>query len=167
MAIQVKKVSRPPIGGKTYTTPNRASVAEEQVHCYELRLTGMSIREIAERTGISKSTVHDRIQAEISSRVTPLAEEVRKMELDRLDGWLERLNEQIARGIQVARNVEVAVRVSERRAKLLGIDAPEKVEATVTEVTQQDVALAELISEAQAAAAVAEQKLLTDLESLR
>jgi hypothetical protein len=40
-----------------------------------------------------------------------------------------------------------------------GVDAPERIEATVTEVTQEDVALAELVREAQAAAAVAEQQL--------
>jgi hypothetical protein len=47
--------------------------------------------------------------------------------------------------------------VSEQRAKLFRIDEPEQVEATITEVTQENVALAELVREAQAA--VAEQQL--------
>lgn len=51
------------------------------------------------------------------------------------------------------------MKVEERRAKLLGVDAPERVEATVVEISQEDVALAELVREAQAAAAVAEQQL--------
>ncbi len=59
----------------------------------------------------------------------------------------------------MARNIEVAVKVAERRARLLGIDVPERVEATVTEVTREDIALAELVREAQAAAAGAEQQL--------
>lgn len=145
--------------GGAPTPVNRASIADQQIQCYELRLTGMSIEAIAKATGIARSTVHDRIQAEITGRVQPLAEEVRKMELDRLDRWLEKLNDQIAQGYQVARSIEVAIRVSERRAKLLGIDAPERVEATVTEVTQEDIALAELVAEAQAAASVTEQQL--------
>jgi hypothetical protein len=119
----------------------------------------MSIVAIAKATGIPRSTVHDRIQSEISARVLPLADEVRKMELDRLDRWLAKLDAQIDKDQSVARNVEVAVRVSERRAKLLGLDAPEKVEATITEVTQEDVALAELVAEAQMQAATAEQAL--------
>lgn len=138
---------------------NRAAVAEQQVRCYELRLTGMSIVAISKATGIARSTVHDRIQSEISARVLPLADEVRKMELDRLDRWLAKLDAQIAKDQSVARNVEVAVRVSERRAKLLGLDAPERVEATITEVTQEDIALAELVAEAQMQAATAEQAL--------
>lgn len=151
-----------PTGPRAHTVSNAAEVAEQQIRCYELRLTGMSLDKIVKETGLSKGTVHNRIQAEIAARVLPLADEVRKMELDRLDRWLEKLDAQIhddeAAG-RVARNIEVAVKVAERRAKLLGIDAPEKVEATVTEVTQEDIALAELVREAQAAAAVAEQRL--------
>lgn len=147
------------MGRQQSARANRATTAEEQVRCYQLRLSGLSIRQIARATGLSVGTVSNRIQAEINARVLPLADEVRKMELDRLDGWLARLNAEIVAGKAVARNVEVAVKVSERRAKLLGIDAPQQVEATVTEVTQEDVALAELVREARAAAAVAEAQL--------
>lgn len=149
----------PPRGPEAHRAAKNAQVAEQQIQCYELRLTGMSIEAIAKATGIARSTVHDRIQAEITGRVQPLAEEVRKMELDRLDRWLEKLNDQIAQGYQVARSIEVAIRVSERRAKLLGIDAPERVEATITEITQEDVALAEMVAEAKAMAANAEAKI--------
>ncbi|HWR48934.1 MAG TPA: hypothetical protein VN327_15185 [Pseudonocardiaceae bacterium] len=113
------------------------SVTEEQIRCYELRLTGMSLDAIAKATRLSKGAVHNRIQAEIRERVLPLADEVRKMELDWLDRWLAKLDAQTQDDRSVARNVEVAVKVSERRARLLGIDAPEKVEATVTEITRK------------------------------
>ena len=138
---------------------NDAKVAEEQIRCYELRLTGMSIRNIAKATGLSVGCVHNRIQAEIRQRVLPLAEEVRQMELDRLDRWLTKLDAQIQQNQSVARNVEVAVKVAERRARLLGIDAPERIDATVHEVSQEDVALAELIREEQAKAALVEQQM--------
>src|SRR5689334_18681227 len=98
----------------------------------------MSLDNIAKRLRLSTGTVHNRIQAEIAERVLPLADEVRKMELDRLDRWLAKLDAQIQADRSVARNVEVAVKVAERRAKLLGVDAPERIEATVTEVTQED-----------------------------
>lgn len=58
---------------------------------------------------------------------------------------------------RLARNVEALVKVEKRRAKLLGVDAPEHVEVTVVEISQEDVALADLVREA--AAAVAEQQL--------
>jgi hypothetical protein len=54
---------------------------------------------------------------------------------------------------------EVAVTVSERIARLPGADVPQQVKATVVQVTQEDIALAELVRKAQAAAAVAEAQL--------
>jgi transcriptional regulator with XRE-family HTH domain len=98
--------------------------AEQQVTAYNLRLTGLSLRAIGEQMGVSHTTVSDWVKAECRERVLPLADEVRQMEIDRYDAWLVKLNEQIDEGNQVARNVEVAVKVSERRARLLGVDAP-------------------------------------------
>lgn len=136
-----------------------AQVAEQQIRCYELRLTGMSLDRIAKETTLSKGTVHNRIQAEIQARVLPLADEVRKLELDRLDRWLAKLDQQIEAGETVPRCVEVAVKVSERRARLLGIDAPQQLEATVTEVSQADLEFQELLREAKARVATEEAKL--------
>jgi hypothetical protein len=45
------------------------------------------------------------------------------------------------------------------------VDAPERVEVTVVEISQEDVALAELVREAQVAAAMAEQQLREGAES--
>jgi hypothetical protein len=77
------------------------------------------------------------------------------MELDRLDWWLARLETEI--DTDPIRAIPVAVKVSERRARLLGLDEPVRVEGTIQQVTAEDVALHELIAEAQAAAAVAER----------
>ena len=62
-------------------------------------------------------------------------------------------------GARTTRNVEVAVTVSERIARLMGTDVPQQVKATVAQVTQEDIALAELVRKAQTAAAVAEAQL--------
>ena len=55
-------------------------------------------------------------------------------------------------------------RNGERRAKLTGIEAAVKVDATVTEVTQEDVALRELVTEMRAKNAAVEEKLRADRE---
>lgn len=141
------------------TLANPAEVAEQQARCYDLRLAGHSIDKIAAMTGLGHGTVHRRIKDRIDARVQPKADELRAIEVDRYDRYLERLDEQMKLGIAVARNVEVAVRVSEARAKLLGLNAPQQIEATVVQVTQEDLALAELVNEANAAAALAEQRL--------
>jgi hypothetical protein len=106
--------------------------AEQQVTAYNLRLTGLSLRAIGEQMGVSHTTASDWIKAECRERVLPLADEVRQMEIDRYDAWLVKLNEQITDGHQVARNVEVGVKVSERRARLLGVDAPAQAEVATT-----------------------------------
>ena len=146
-------------GSQARRAPNPAQVAEQQESCYELKLAGWSYQRIATETGLAVGTVHNRIQARIEQRVQPLADELRAIEVDRLDRYLAKLDAQIQEDRSLARNVEVAVKVAERRAKLLGIDAPEKVEATVTEVTQEDIALAELVAEARAASAIEEARL--------
>lgn len=108
---------------------NAAEHAERQVRAYELKILGYSLRDIArimtdEGTQVSHETVRILIKDEGDSRVLPLADEVRKMEIDRLDRWLVKLNGQIEAERSVARNVEVGVKVSERRARLLAADAP-------------------------------------------
>lgn len=150
--------------GQTLSKP--ATIAEQQAECYKLQLEGLSIRQIAERTGLSVGTVHRRIGSQCATVSPPLepivpslAEQVRERHITQIKEWLVKLNEQIQRDYAVARNVEVGVRLLEREAKLLGIDAPEKVEATVTEVTQEDIALAELVAEAKAIAANAEAQI--------
>ena len=145
--------------GTPYVVSNSAQVAEEQIRCYELKLEGKTMREIAKAIGMSVGTVHSRIEAEIAARVLPLAEEVRKVELDRLDRWLAKLEARLDAGGEPEKVIPVCIKVSERRCKLMGADAPEKFEGTLTQITQEDVALAELVNEARAVSALAEQQL--------
>ena len=156
------------MGARSETKSKPAVVADQQKQCYELQLEGLSIRQIAERTGMSVATVHRRISAQCETVVPALeptvpsvAEQVRARHLEQIKAWLVKLNEQIDRDCAVARNVEVGTRLLEREAKLLGIDAPQQVEATVTQVTQADLELQELLREARAASALEQEKLRT------
>lgn len=150
--------------GQSRTPP--AVIAEQQATCYKLQLEGLSVRQIAKRTGMSVGTVHRRISSQceavvpaLQPTVPGLAEQVRARHLAQITAWLKKLNDQIAEGFAIPRCVEVGTRLLEREAKLLGIDAPQQIEATVTEVTQEDIALAELVAEAKARSAMAEDAL--------
>jgi hypothetical protein len=46
--------------------------------------------------------------------------------------------------------LEALLRITDRRARLLGMDAPIKVEQTVTDVEPEDLELAKMIEEAKA-----------------
>lgn len=148
------------MGAVPQARTSAAEIAEQQAECYRLQLEGLSVREIAKRVGLSHGTVQNRISAHASNVVQPLAEQVRQRHLDQIRDWLARLNAQLQTAPKTTpRCIEVGVRLLEREAKLLGIDAPERAEIAVTEVTQEDLALAELVREAAAKAAAEEQQI--------
>lgn len=147
------------MGYSPASLPNSARIAEEQRKCFELKRMGMSVRAIGIELGMAHSTVQDRLQAAYDELVMPIAAEVKKMELERLDSYLLRLEKRLAQGEDPVRVVPVVMKVLERRARYLGLDEPEKIEAAVTQVTQEDLALAELVREAQASAANRESAL--------
>jgi hypothetical protein len=64
----------------------------------------------------------------LNTTINEKAEEVRRLELERYDHWLSRLAPAIKRGDTKA--IGTALRISEARRKLLGIDAPQQVSVT-------------------------------------
>lgn len=161
-----------------------AHFAEEQRACYEMRLRGMSIRAIAAATGLSVTTAWRRIDCEITETLDPLRAKVRELEIERLDRMqlivlavLDREHVVISDGRVVYRTdddgkrapvldsgpalaaIDRLLKIQERRARLLGLDAAVKVDATVTETTQQDLELIDMVNAAKAKAAAAEASL--------
>lgn len=137
--------------------PNPARVADEQARCFELKLKGRSVRAIAAEVGMAPSTVQDRLNAAYAELVLPLADEARKLDLERLDAWLAKLEDQLDNGEAAERIVPVLLRVAERRARLLGLDAPERAEMTVAALpADQDTADVLAAARARAEARLAE-----------
>lgn len=103
-------------------------IAARRTQALELRKQGKSYRAIATACGVDVATAWDDIQAEMGELrklAGAAAEEARELELQRLDRWQEKLE---GAGLKSGdhRAVMAAVRISERRAKLLGLDAPTK-----------------------------------------
>ena len=101
------------------------AIAERRVLALELRKAGASYREVARRLGVDVHTAHADVGAELAAlRETAVAEatELRALELERLDSMTSGLWSGIQDGSAAA--VSAGVRVSERRARLLGLDAP-------------------------------------------
>lgn len=132
--------------------PNPAKIATETAACLRLKLDGRGVREIGTILGMAPTTVQARLQAAYDDLVLPAADEVRQIELARLDRWQWRLEERITEGEDPVRVVPVGLQVQARRARLLGLDAPERQEMTVTELPQSDPAVDSLLSEARQAA---------------
>jgi hypothetical protein len=152
----------------------------ERSQAYDLRLRGRTIRQVADDMGISPTKVHKLLTEEIRAREDPLIEKVRQFELDRLDGYQqacmyvldnpgtvvvvpgpggELVQHVIVDDRKILGAIDRLVKISESRRKLLGIDAPVKTHVEVTETTQQDLEIQELIREAQARAAAGKAKI--------
>lgn len=105
-----------------------ALVIERRSSALQLRIGGARYRQIATELGVSLDTAWHDVQDSISETntlVTERAEELRAVELERLDRYLRALQE-VIQGTEPAlklRAIEIAVHVSARRAKLLGLDA--------------------------------------------
>jgi hypothetical protein len=102
---------------------------EQTLRALELRSTGASYHEIGRTLGISKTRGYQLVMAELSELCEMLKESAAQLlalELARLDAILAAHWPLRA----VPRNAEILLRVSERRAKLLGLDAPTKVAET-------------------------------------
>lgn len=128
--------------------PNPAKVAQEQHDAFQLKLKGLSVRAIAQELGMAPSTVQDRLRAAYDDLVLPAADEVRQLELARLDAWQVRLEERMEDGEDPVRVVPIGLKVQERRARLLGLDAPERQELTTTVLPAADTAVEQLLAEA-------------------
>lgn len=149
-------------GNNPQSHGNNAQMAAEQSECLQLRLEGKSFRAIAAATGLSTATVFNRVEDAIALEINPKAEQLRAIESERLDLYLDRLKVRIDKGDTHA--IQTAIRISERRSKLLGLDMPQRIEANVSshEVTPQDLELQELIREAKAKNAITEAEIRAD-----
>ena len=109
------------------------AIAERRTLALELRKAGGSYREIARQLGVDVHTAHADVMAELATlreKTVEQAAELRDLELQRFDEMTAGLWPQVQKGSPPA--VTAAVRVSERRSRLLGLDEPT---ATRTEIS--------------------------------
>lgn len=122
---------------------NREQFLSRKNDAYELRLRGKSYRAIADELGISVGTAHRWVQEICDAVVLPNVEAVRKQEVDRLMRYLDRLDAQIEEGDEKA--IGLAIKVSERLTKMLGVDVPVVSVTEHREVSELDLDIRRLI----------------------
>lgn len=130
-AGQASNARGEPMTRKASTAPRSLVALQRQQRAIELRRAGRSYREIARQVGIGVASAHRLITAAIAdvrAIVQDDAAEIRALELSRLDGLLGALWPKARQGDLGA--VDRVLRIMERRAKLLGLDAPVKVART-------------------------------------
>ena len=117
----------------------RIAMTERRTRALALRRGGMSYRMIADRLrgkdGVPDNYAHTTAYKDVMAMLTEetehqreLADQIRELELQRLDAMLMGLWNDAQRGNHGA--VDRVLRISERRAKLLGLDAPVRTDIT-------------------------------------
>jgi len=107
--------------------------AKLEAECLRLRLDGLTHREIAAQLGVAPSTAFKRVAhalSEVNARNAEQAEDLRALELLRLDELQNAIWERAIDGDDKAMGRVLAI--MDRRAKLLGLDAPAKGEVEVS-----------------------------------
>lgn len=106
------------------------SLEEKELRVLELRRAGFTFQRIAEEVGYKQASGAQRAHERITARNAPqLPKEYVWQELDRLDRMQVALWPRAMKGDD--RAVNTIIRLMERRAKYLGIEAPTKVQAEV------------------------------------
>lgn len=109
----------------------KEAAAERRVKSLELRKAGASYRRIGDQLGISETMAYKDVQrclTELRELQNHSAEELRTMELERLDMAMLAIAAQVKAGHLGA--IDRWIRLAESRRRLLGLDAATKAEIT-------------------------------------
>lgn len=115
------------------STADEDRIAVRRSLAIELRVNGKPIREIAKQLGVSVGTAHSdvtAVMAEVADVTAEQAETERKLQLERIDKATELCMRLIAEADEKdgLAAIDRLVKLEDRRAKLLGTDAPERSE---------------------------------------
>ena len=113
------------------TSPRITKAEDLRQRALNLRRSGASFQSIADQLGIGKSTAHKCVTtalAAVRRENYSLAEEVMVLEANRLDAMQLGIWPAVLQGDLPA--IQTVLKIMERRAKLLGLDAPTKVAPT-------------------------------------
>lgn len=116
---------------KSKTHPRRVNRAENQLKSLQLRKAGFTYQEIADQLGMTKGNAHKLVASamqEWKDASGEVADELRALEAARLDHATRAIWTQVINGNHGA--IDRMLRIMDRRARLLGLDAPSKIAPT-------------------------------------
>jgi hypothetical protein len=182
-------------GGNVTNDRRKAKGMDNRRRCLELRLTGMTNAQIGDQLGLQRSTVCRHIKEALADIPKAEADALRGLEVEKLDREERFINAQLsARHIAWASNGKVVMDIDEktgkpykledpgpvfaavgklldianRRAKLLGLDSPTKIEQSGSvEVTTAHPDLSVLTDEEYAAYKAMNAKLRAQMNAAR
>jgi predicted transcriptional regulator len=110
---------------RSKATPARIAIAERECAALELRKAGKTFDEIARALGYSeRGGAAKAVGRALDATIRERADELRKLEAERLDALTAALWPRAMDGD--LKSVDRVLSIMERRAKLLGLDAPSR-----------------------------------------
>lgn len=139
--------------GKVKNIQKKHEMAQRSKQAIQLKLAGASYPEIAEALGVSLSTAHGDVQRalrDIPREEALLLRQVEAARLDRLgrELWKDAIDKDV-NIIQRLPLIDRLLKLSDRRSKLLGIDAPQSVEISGVDL-DLDAAVEQILNAAAA-----------------
>ena len=110
--------------------PRGTDIIVRSIKALDLRLAGVSYRQIGEQLDISHTQAERDVQAMLDEMAQEPAEAVRKAELARLDRLVMAHWPAALRGDH--RATATVLQIMDRRARYLGLDAPQKIDLTAS-----------------------------------
>lgn len=159
--------------GKAESARNQASnelvQLPERERAFDLIISGVSPLVAARTLGRDPRTVRRWMDEEIESRLSPRVEKLRAMGNARLDS-LRQVAWNIAHDATNPPKLRLeaidrVLHIERRWSALNGVDSPVRVEAVYTEITQEDLEMAELIREAEARNRIIEGQIVDDADA--
>lgn len=118
--------------GRKNTPADDLKAAERRKKALALRLTGATLQEIADHNGTAVSTVHSDIDRALGDIPRQEADALRAQEVERLDRLQRAIWGKALQGDLPT--IDRVLRIIDRRAKMLGLDAPQQVEVSTMDV---------------------------------
>jgi hypothetical protein len=110
----------------------RVRAHERHLQALELRKAGATYEVIAHQLGYASARgAHKAVASALKTTLREPADAVRELELTRLDAMLLPLWRRVQKGDE--RAIDRALKIEERRAKLLGLEAPTRIAASEDE----------------------------------
>lgn len=106
-------------------------LAERKQRAYSLSLAGWNYREISADIGVSPQQVGKYIRGALANTEDLSAAqttELRQIQYDRIQALFKKIWAKVGTGKDLLSAIQTAIRLLEREAKLMGLDAPTKVD---------------------------------------
>jgi|SRR5579871_1043612 len=130
--------------GESKASKRRVEARLKQRRAMEMRLAGASYQKIADELGYSGTAgSYKAVMSAMDETIREPAEKLRPLELDRLDGLLETWYPLARAGDEKA--ADIVLKIQARRARLLGLDAPESAIVLTTGVEATSPTVSALI----------------------